>query len=920
MAVTAVSMDVLTDLQGRISSITLRHYAESLVRLVEEGAAPAAEREETSGGELLIAQALSRTGEIKLELQFNPTPQNQEVVVALSKLLLTVERPPVTGQTVVFALFIQLNGGCGQPPSFARPFTQFADDNLPIDAGNLTGDTHATDVAAPTPAGPSWWKRLRYWLFEWRIGATKRTESAPRANASSDAPSADAASDAPSANAASGAANIIQRPSTTSPIWMSITDLAELQRFAAEHSEYAPLQEHLLTRLLDAGLGPEAVEVGQHLVELLPNRAVSYGLRAAAHRLAGQTQESLRDYSRAIELDPTQGYYFYSRGRILFELGGAAAAEEDFARAVQLSPIEPDYWLERALTRLAQQKFPEAREDIAQAIAVDPHGARGYSVRANAIMARTTGPDDVAQAVEDLAKVLDVLPESVWAMTCRANLFLEQGKYQLAIEEASRALEVDPNDIFAYGVRGFAHQQLGELQEAFDNCSRAIELGLQSPMVYLSRAACWHARNELESALADCNTAVEIDPHHAAAYHYRGIVQTSLGEIDDAMADFAHAASLAPEWNMPVFHRAELQRLRNDPQAAVEEYTRAIELAPRDTAARVHRALAYIADHRPADALVDLNQAIELDHDCTDAYLHRAWIYIQRTEFDAAMEDLNRAARLDPTQPAIYHLRGQVWLQLRHTEEAIRDFNELVRLCPDSVQALLIRSAGWTYLGRPHDAERDLKEATRLAPEQAHELQQQQLLMEASAAHQIQDFDTSIAKATELLDTTPDHTAALRIRAGSYWYAEQFVEALEDYTRLLDLDDAQDDVAGILSARGQVYGELGEYELALEDLNRAVESARREQNKVLLAYSLSGRGMARVGTHDFASANSDFQESLALCPNNAWLHYNMGLLEVAQRQPAAAAAAFRQALASDNPQLSPRKKQKAQQFVASFGA
>jgi tetratricopeptide (TPR) repeat protein len=261
-----------------------------------------------------------------------------------------------------------------------------------------------------------------------------------------------------------------------------------------------------------------------------------------------------------------------------------------------------------------------------------------------------------------------------------------------------------------------------------------------------------------------------------------------------------------------------------------------------------------------------------------------------------------------------------VWLHLRRTEEAIRDFNELVRLCPDSVQALLVRSAGWTYIGRPHDAERDLKEATRLAPEQAHELRQQQLLMEASAAEQAQDFNTSIAKATELLDAAPDHAAALRIRAGSHWYAEHFVEALDDFTRLLDLDGAQEDITAILSARGQVYGELGEYELALDDLNRAVESARREQNKVLLAYSLNGRGMARVGMQDFAAADRDFQESLALCPNNAWLHYNLGLLGVAQGQPAAAVAAFRQALTCDNPQLSPRKKQKARQYVTAYGS
>ena len=899
MAVTAVSLDVLTDIQRRISSITLRHYAESLVRLVEEWSEPAGA---SVGGDLLIGVALSPTGEIALELQFNPDPQDPQVAAQFSQLLLDHTRPPVTEQAIAVALIVQLNNGCGHPPSFSRPFQRLARPGMSLEQAIFSREKIPPPVVETPPPRDSWWSRLRSWFSARRARAPQPKGLTPNGEPANASMHADA------------------KPALVPADWLSINDLAELRRFADEHADVAPIQEHLLTRLLDAGSDAEAITIGQRLVDLSPDRAVSYGLRAAAYRLSGKTHESLLDYSRAIELDPTQGYYFYSRGRILFELGGVAAAEEDFTRAVQLSPIEPDYWLERALARAAQQKFAEAREDIARAIAIDPYGVRGYSVRANTIMAKTNGPDDIAQAVDDLAKVLEFLPDSVWALTCRANLFLEQGKFQLAIEESTRALDVDADDMFAHGVRGFAHQQLGELQVAFEDCSRAIELGLQSPMVFLSRAACWHARNELESALADCNTALELDPKHAAAYHYRGIVQTSLGEIDAAMADFAHAADLAPEWNMPVFHRAELQRLRNDPQAAVEEYTRAIELAPRDTAARVHRALAYIADHRPADALLDLNHAIELDHDCTDAYLHRGWIYIQRTEYDAALADLNRAAQLDPSQPATYHLRGQVFLHLRRSEEAIRDFNELVRLCPDSVQALLIRSAGWTYLGRQHDAERDLKEATRLAPEQAHELRQQQLLMEASVAHQAQDYDTSIAKATELLEATPDHAAALRIRAGSHWYAENFVEALEDFTRLMDLEEMQEETAAILSARGQVYGELGEYELALEDLNRAVESARRGQDKVLLAYSLNGRATAHVGMHDFPAAERDFQDSLALCPNNGWLHYNIGLLAIAQQRPATAVEAFRLALTCDNPPLSPRKKQKAQQYVTAFGA
>jgi hypothetical protein len=58
---------------------------------------------------------------------------------------------------------------------------------------------------------------------------------------------------------------------------------------------------------------------------------------------------------------------------------------------------------------------------------------------------------------------------------------------------------------------------------------------------------------------------------------------------------------------------------------------------------------------------------------------------------------------------------------------------------------------------------------------------------------------------------------------------------------------------------------------------------------------------------------------MALCPDNGWLHYNMGLLQVAQGHAAQAKAAFERALACTNPKLTPRKEQKARPYIASVG-
>jgi tetratricopeptide (TPR) repeat protein len=49
------------------------------------------------------------------------------------------------------------------------------------------------------------------------------------------------------------------------------------------------------------------------------------------------------------------------------------------------------------------------------------------------------------------------------------------------------------------------------------------------------------------------------------------------------------------------------------------------------------------------------------------------------------------------------------------------------------------------------------------------------------------------------------------------------------------------------------------------------------QKVALRAYALSGKGAAYSGLGKLDAAQKDFNESLALCPKNAWVYYNMAL-------------------------------------------
>ncbi len=141
------------------------------------------------------------------------------------------------------------------------------------------------------------------------------------------------------------------------------------------------------------------------------------------------------------------------------------------------------------------------------------------------------------------------------------------------------------------------------------------------------------------------------------------------------------------------------------------------------------------------------------------------------------------------------------------------------------------------------------------------------------------------------------------------------VEAIDDYTPLIEEDE--DDFHALVG-RGQVYAELGEFDLALADLERAIALGEKRGGKTGLAYAYNGRALALAGLGRLDEAMRDFERSQQACPDNAWLHYNRGLVFHHSGRTAEAAACFRQALDKKEPALPPHKRERVRGFLKRF--
>ena len=116
--------------------------------------------------------------------------------------------------------------------------------------------------------------------------------------------------------------------------------------------------------------------------------------------------------------------------------------------------------------------------------------------------------------------------------------------------------------------------------------------------------------------------------------------------------------------------------------------------------------------------------------------------------------------------------------------------------------------------------------------------------------------------------------------------------------------------ASALSARGQLLAEVGKFQQALDDLNRALDLATRDE--IIRSQAHSARGLAYSGLGDQARALAEFQASLDLAPENAWTYYNRARAYGSTGQHDNAAEDYRSALEKRTPPLTPRMRQVAE--------
>jgi tetratricopeptide (TPR) repeat protein len=294
----------------------------------------------------------------------------------------------------------------------------------------------------------------------------------------------------------------------------------------------------------EAGNYEQAIADYTKAIELNPEKAEAYLDRGYAYEQLGDYEQSIADYDRAIALDPQNAPAYYNRGVVFGKQANSQQAVANFTKAIELN-YDPLSWAynDRGLIYRGLGDDDKALADFNTALELDPDYAGAYYNRANFYASH--GDDE--QAIADYSQALESNPSLVRAYMSRGSAYGRLGSYEQAVADYTKATDLDPNNADAFNNLAWTLAvDLGtDYQTALKHAQRAVELD-PSGATHDTLAMIYYKLEQYEQALEHYDLALSLDDENFYSYKGRGDVYLALDNQEAALADYEAYLSQAP--------------------------------------------------------------------------------------------------------------------------------------------------------------------------------------------------------------------------------------------------------------------------------------------------------------------------------------------------------------------------------------
>jgi len=468
--------------------------------------------------------------------------------------------------------------------------------------------------------------------------------------------------------------------------------------------------------------------------------------------------------------------------RYLQSVSGTDVAKAELEKIIKEQPEEYIYQLALAEMFLLERDAENAKATLNKVIKSAGTEEDGLSARVKLaeLLLREGKRDEVDTLLEQTLAV-DAL--NLQALTMRAALSLDAGRVEDGITDLRSALKNQPDNVRATMLLARAHEMNGAVELADDRFAAAVKMANASPNASLQYSQFLTRRGNQDRAVKVLTDSLKTNPKD------RGLL-TALAQVYLIQKNWKGAEEIAShlkklDQDNPVSDQI-LGRAyagQNNFEKSIEAFQQAHENVPNGVNTMVAMTRLYMAQGKTEEAVKFLSDIIEASPENYSARLLRAQLFAATDRDKEALESFEAIIAEKPDYESVYYALFTYHVRKKDYETARAAIDRGLMALPKNYTLLMSQAGLFELQEKYPDAIEIYKEILELRP----------------------NNDVVANNLASLMSVVHDDEENLRL---AYTYAKRFRSS---------------NVPHFLDTLGWIHYRLGEYELATELLEKAVE-------------------------------------------------------------------------------------------------
>lgn len=271
------------------------------------------------------------------------------------------------------------------------------------------------------------------------------------------------------------------------------------------------------------------------------------------------------------------------------------------------------------------------------------HAPNALSIQSNVATCykKLNQPHKAAKVYQD---ILAHHPAQCIPMNNLANIYLSQGKTEIAVNLLQKAICVHPQYSDAYFNLGLAFAQTNKPSFLF--FKTAMDLGHRQAPYQVAQH--YEKQRSLEDAKQAYQLMIQHFPNHALGHHGLARTLLSLDEDEEAIGHFIQAQRIDPTIPHLMENIATYYHVKGMHANAIEYWSKTPKTDENIVDIHYNTAVAYQYLNRHEDALEYFQNVLSLEPNHTHTHMNIAAIALQNNQITAALQHYETAQRLDP--------------------------------------------------------------------------------------------------------------------------------------------------------------------------------------------------------------------------------------------------------------------------------